>query len=243
MIVSLNRREFIWSAAASAVGLASPSPLLLYAQGLEGRPAGFFRHGVASGDPLTDRVVLWTRVTAPDGRSDRAIDVAWRIATDPALTQVAARGDARTSADRDFTVKVDAGGQMLIERPITTYRTNAFGLPDASYLDVNTLLTLSYLRWSMRARIASKYGRHKLANDGTLYGAGQAVVTPKVIKAELISLFREWEEAGLVEGIEQFIADLIVERDPTDANRLNALIPPDLVNQLRVFAGQVQFRV
>ena len=94
----------------------------------------------------------------------------------------------------------------------------------------------------MRARIASKYGRHKLANDGTLYGAGQAVVTPKVIKAELISLFRDWEEAGLVEGIEQFIADLIVERDPTDANRLNALIPPDLVNQLRVFAGQVQLR-
>lgn len=159
-------------------------------------------------------------------------------------------GDRFTRQERDLllrhgisTFTVDAGGQVLIERPITTYRTNAFGLPDAAYLDVNTLLTLSYLRWSMRARIASKYGRHKLANDGTLYGTGQAVVTPKVIKAELISLFREWEEAGLVENLDQFIADLIVERDASDANRLNALIPPDLVNQLRVFAGQVQFRV
>ncbi|MGH7027379.1 phage tail sheath subtilisin-like domain-containing protein [Brevundimonas sp.] len=158
--------------------------------------------------------------------------------------------DRFTREERDLllregisTFTVDAGGQVLIERPITTYQTNAFGLPDTAYLDVNTLLTLSYLRWSMRARIATKYGRHKLANDGTLYGSGQAIVTPKVIKAELISLFREWETAGLVENLPQFIADLIVQRDPNDPNRLNALIPPDLVNQFRVFAGQVQFRV
>lgn len=158
--------------------------------------------------------------------------------------------DRFTRTERDLllregisTFTVDAGGQVLIERPITTYQTNAYGLPDTAYLDVNTLLTLSYLRWSMRARIATKYGRHKLANDGTLYGAGQAIVTPKVIKAELISLFRDWEAAGLVENITQFIADLIVERDANNPNRLNALIPPDLVNQFRVFAGQVQFRL
>lgn len=141
------------------------------------------------------------------------------------------------------TFTVDAGGQVLIERPITTYQTNAYGLPDTAYLDVNTLLTLSYLRFSMRARIASKYGRHKLANDGTLFGPGQAIVTPKVIKAELISLFRDWEALGLVEDVTQFIADLIVERDANDPRRLNALIPPNLVNQLLTFAGQVQFRL
>lgn len=85
-------------------GLASRT---LHAQGA-GAVSDLFRHGVASGDPLTDRVILWTRVT-PAGLGG-AVDVDWRIAADPALTQVVARGSARTTADRDFTVKVDAGG-------------------------------------------------------------------------------------------------------------------------------------
>jgi alkaline phosphatase D len=62
---------------------------------------------VASGDPLADRVILWTRVTPSDGR---AVDVRWRIASDERLSQVVAQGSVRTSVERDFTVKVDAGG-------------------------------------------------------------------------------------------------------------------------------------
>lgn len=132
---------------------------------------------------------------------------------------------------------------MLIERAITTYRLNAFDLPDISYLDVNTLLTLAYLRFTVRARISQKFPRHKLASDDTAFGEGQAIVTPRIIRAELVALFALWEERGLVEGREQFKADLIVERDADDPNRVNALIPPDVVNQFRVFAGQVQFRL
>jgi phage tail sheath gpL-like len=139
------------------------------------------------------------------------------------------------------TYTVDGSGLVLLERPITNYQTNAGGLDDVAYLDVNTPLTLFYLRYSMRARIAAKYPRHKLADDGNVYPAGQAIVTPKDIRAELVALFLEWMDAGLVENIEQFKRDLIVERDPTDVNRVNALIPPDVVNQFRVFAGQIQF--
>jgi len=68
-------------------------------------------------------------------------------------------------------------------------------------------------------------------------------VTPMVIRSELIALFREWEEAGLAEGFEQFKTDLIVERNGSDPNRVDAIIPPDVINQFRVFAGQVQFRL
>lgn len=180
-----------------------------------------------------------------------AIDPARPFQTLP-LPGVAAPAvaDRFSRAERDLllrdgvsTFTVDAAGQVLVERPITTYQTNAYGLPDTAYLDVNTLLTLSYLRFSMRSRIATKYGRHKLADDGTMFAPGQAIVTPKVIKAELVSLFREWEAMGLVEDVVQFIADLIVERDANDPRRLNALIPPNLVNQLLTFAGQVQFRL
>lgn len=141
------------------------------------------------------------------------------------------------------TTIADAGGRVLIERLITTYKTNAFGVADISYLDVETLRTVAYLRFSVRARIALKYPRHKLANDGTQFGAGQAIVTPKVIRAELVALFMDWEDAGLVEGRDQFKRDLIVQRNAADPNRLDAIIPPDVVNQFRVFAGQVQFRL
>lgn len=185
--------------------------------------------------------------------------VAYHAAIDPArpFQTLALKGvlapetaDRFTRAERDLllrdgisTFTIDAGGNVLIERPITTYQTNAFGLQDLAYLDVNTVLTLSYLRWTARARIGSKYGRHKLADDGTVYGEGQAIVTPKIIRAELVSLYRDWMDAGLVENIEAFKAALIVERASDDPNRLNALIPPNLVNQFRVFAGQVQFRL
>lgn len=141
------------------------------------------------------------------------------------------------------TFLVDAGGNVLIERLITTYKTNAFGVEDISYLDIETMRTIAYLRYTVRARIALKYPRHKLANDGTMFGPGQAIVTPLIIKAELLALFRQWEEAGLAENFDQFKRDLIVERNGSDPNRVDAIIPPDVVNQFRVFAGQVQFRL
>jgi len=141
------------------------------------------------------------------------------------------------------TSMVADGGAVLIERAITTFQTDAFGLPSVAFLDVNTPLTLAYLRFAVRARIAAKFPRMKLADDSAAFGPGQAIVTPKIIRAELIALFGELEEAGLVEDMDQFKADLIVERDATDKDRVNALIPPNIVNQFRVFAGAVQFRL
>jgi phage tail sheath gpL-like len=141
------------------------------------------------------------------------------------------------------TTKVDGTGQMLIERLITTYKTNAAGGPDTSYLDSETLFTLLFIRHDWRDYILRKYPRHKLANDSTRYGIGQPVVTPVVMKAEAIAKFREWEELGLVENIDDFKANLIAERNISDPNRLDVLMPPDLVNQLRIVGNKIQFRL
>lgn len=141
------------------------------------------------------------------------------------------------------TTEVDAGGVMRVERMVTTYKTNAAGAPDIAYLDVETLLTLMTVRHDWRNYIELKYPRHKLANDGTRFGDGQAVVTPNVIKAEAVTKFREWEELGLVENFDQFKADLIVERDASDPNRMNVLLPPDCVNGLRIIATKIAFRL
>ncbi len=138
-----------------------------------------------------------------------------------------------------FTVAAD--GTVAIEREITTYQTNPAGAPDTAFLDVNTKLTLSYLRYDARNRFKLRFPRHKLADDGTRFGAGQAILTPKIARAELLGYFRQWEELGLVEGFDQFKADLIVERSSTDPNRLDIMMPPDLVNQLRVVGASIRF--
>jgi phage tail sheath gpL-like len=133
-------------------------------------------------------------------------------------------------------------GNVVIDRIVTTRKTNAQGYPDTAYQDANSLLVLYYLRWSMRNRIRSKFPRFKLGSDGGTYAPSARVVTPSAIRAELLGLFLEWEDAGLVENFEQFKAGLTVARDEANPNRVNALIPPDLINQFLIFAGQVQFR-
>lgn len=68
-----------------------------------------FYHGVASGDPLEDRVIIWTRVT-PDEIGNDPIEVSWKMATDLDFENLVASGTFSTSAERDYTVKVDVEG-------------------------------------------------------------------------------------------------------------------------------------
>lgn len=134
-------------------------------------------------------------------------------------------------------------GNVRIQRAITTAQRNSFGDADVSYFDSETLHTLAYIIKYLRSIITTKYARHKLANDGTRFGAGQAVVTPAVIRGELIAAYRRLEYQAIVENAEAFAEYLVVERDVNDVNRLNVLFPPDLVNQLRIFAVLAQFRL
>ena len=136
-----------------------------------------------------------------------------------------------------------SGGAQRIERAITSYQLNAYDQPDDSYLDSETLHQSAYVIGYLKSRVTSKYGRHKLANDGTRFGAGQAIVTPNVIRAEMIAGYYALEQLGIVENADAFAANLVVERSGTNPNRLNVLYPPDLVNQLRIFALQYQFRL
>ncbi|HHS8483442.1 TPA: phage tail sheath C-terminal domain-containing protein, partial [Yersinia enterocolitica] len=132
---------------------------------------------------------------------------------------------------------------LRIQRDITTYQKNTYGNADNSFLDSETLHTSAYVLRRLKSVITSKYPRHKLANDGTRFGAGQAIVTPNVIKGEMLSIYRQLERAGIVENFELFKQYLIVERNADNPNRLDVLFPPDYVNQLRVFALLNQFRL
>lgn len=103
----LSRRSLLRGAAAALLGAALPGRAWPDQVREDGEVA--FRHGVASGDPLADRVILWTRVTPRPGRTD-PVRVTWWVAMDSAPRDVVAEGSTTASAQRDFTVKVDAAG-------------------------------------------------------------------------------------------------------------------------------------
>ncbi len=86
-------------AACSTINPADTSPLLVS-----------FAHGVASGDPLADRIILWTRVTPQQPDETRTVQLTWQIARDRAMQQIVTAGVLSTGPDSDYTVKVDAKG-------------------------------------------------------------------------------------------------------------------------------------
>lgn len=75
-----------------------------------------FTHSVASGDPLADRVILWTRLLPGDGEH-HTVTCDWQVASDATFKQIIASGTATTSAASDYTLKVDAAGLQ----PATAY--------------------------------------------------------------------------------------------------------------------------
>ncbi|WP_257669039.1 alkaline phosphatase D family protein [Parapedobacter tibetensis] len=97
----LTRKQFLASL------LALIGQALLSKIGVKAKSATVFKHGVASGDPLQDSVIIWTRITT-DNIPDTTVQ--WEIATDERFQQVVQRGTYNTSPERDYTVKVDVTG-------------------------------------------------------------------------------------------------------------------------------------
>ncbi|MFA3874420.1 alkaline phosphatase [Streptomyces sp. MMCC 100] len=107
-----SRRTVVKAAAAGAV-LAAPLAAALPAGAAGAAPA--FLHGVASGDPLPDGVLLWTRVTPtpeaiPGSGAGPDTEVNWVLAMDKALTNIVAKGSVTATAASDHTVKADVRG-------------------------------------------------------------------------------------------------------------------------------------
>ena len=114
--MAVSRRRFLGTVAGGSLALTPPGRVAEAMQSSR----DVFAHGVASGDPLEDRVILWTRVSG--GRGD--IEVHWWVANDPEMRTIIGRGSVVTNSARDFTVKVEASSL----RPGTTYYYQFSGL-------------------------------------------------------------------------------------------------------------------
>jgi alkaline phosphatase D len=110
------RRDFIRNSA-TLLTAASATGLLSACGSSHDRPAqADYLYGVASGDPLTDRVILWTHARA--GNLDTAIALSWQVASDAEFRQIVSAGQVSATADTGFTAKVDASG--LTRATVTT---------------------------------------------------------------------------------------------------------------------------
>ncbi|WBC16055.1 alkaline phosphatase D family protein [Micromonospora sp. WMMA1998] len=130
MTHTLDRRTLLRLAGASA-GTAVLAGATLAGTSPAGAATAAFRHGVASGDPLPDGILLWTRVTPtpdalPGSGAGPDVEVTWQVAADPDFAAPVAAGTFPTGAARDHTVKVAVSGLA----PATTYWYR-FGYADA----------------------------------------------------------------------------------------------------------------
>ncbi|MEV6354143.1 alkaline phosphatase D family protein [Streptomyces hydrogenans] len=115
-----TRRTVVKAAAVTAV--TAPALLGAAAPALADAPAPAFLHGVASGDPLPDGVLLWTRITpspeaVPGSGLGADVRVDWEVSEDRGFARVVASGAATAGAAADHTVKADVRGL----RPATAY--------------------------------------------------------------------------------------------------------------------------
>ena len=103
-----SRREFIIKLASVSSALAAGSVLSACGGGSSDGPMLVFNYGVASGDPLSDRVILWTHAYY-DGSTD-SVNLTYQVATDASFATIVSTGTATASASTGFTAKADATG-------------------------------------------------------------------------------------------------------------------------------------
>lgn len=199
----------------------SPSPTWLWSAGYTGAAAVSLRND--PGRPVQSLAILGVLAPALQDRFE--------------LTE---RNNLLYSGISTFTV--DDDGTVRIENLITTYQKNAYGDADDSYLEVETLFSLMFVTRYLRTAVTSKFGRMKLAADGTRFAPGAAIVTPNIIKADQIAEYGKLVWNGYAQDKEAFAKNIIVEQNAKNPNRVDVLWPGTLINQLRIFALLNQFR-
>nr|WP_239373395.1 phage tail sheath subtilisin-like domain-containing protein [Snodgrassella gandavensis] len=118
--------------------------------------------------------------------------------------------------------------RVQIMRAVSTYVKNATGTDDPALLDITTIRTLDYVRDAVNQRIALRFPREKLSER-----------TPLRVRSEILDVLYQCENAEILEAVLENKDKLIVQRNPNDPNRLDAVIPADVVNGLHVLAARV----
>lgn len=148
----LTRRKVIGAIGTGSLVACAPQVPESYSA-LTERAIGTFAHGIASGDPTANSVILWTRIT-PDNPRGGSVDVTWEVSETESFNTLAASGTFATNSARNWTVKVDAtrlmAGRQYAYRFKVGAHTSPMGLtktlPDGA-LDKARFAVVSCSNW------------------------------------------------------------------------------------------------
>lgn len=185
---SISSLRVLLKAVAAIVTFSLQAQVTQYPAGMYGDSVHApFLHGVASGDPLPNAVLLWTRVT-PDSANAAPVTLSWEIATDTNFTNVVNSGTGIAAANHDFTLTVDAMGLS----PNTVY----------------------YYRFQTSGGAFSRHGRTKTAPDGNVDSMKIAVLSCSSIYSGFFNGYArlaERTDIDLVVHMGDYIYDFVDE--------------------------------
>lgn len=197
----------------------SPSPVWEWAAALGAVVAAHLTDAPELSRPL--QTLLLSGILPP---RDRA--VWWDIADRQALY-----------VDGLSAYKVTVDGQVALDRVRTTYQVTSAGVPDATFGDIETMAQAMFAVRFLRGEVTNRHARQALADDNP-YNVSE-ITTPADVRNTLIHAYQDLTRLGVAEKPDLFAQFVVVERDSNDASRLNAYLPLDVVNQLRVLAANV----
>lgn len=137
------------------------------------------------------------------------------------------------------TWSVNAGGEVVIDKFVTTRRTDAFGQPDTTFRDIQAMFQVSGGLSYIKAQWYSHHGQ-KAISDANPRGL-LAITTTKDQEATLIAAYTELCARGVFENKEYFAANVRVERNAQNPARCDAFLPIDRTNPLDIFAANATF--
>lgn len=195
----------------------SPTPAWIWAANLGGGMAAS-----ASADPAVPLTDIPLNVLAP-----------------PEASQFSAseRNSLLYSGISTFTV--NQAGQVITDRIITTYQTNATGAADDSYLGAETMFQLSAYLQQLRDFLLTNFSRKVLVQNGNNAPVGSSLVTPAVIQAAIVANYNQLCIDGEMQNPTQF-AQLIQLQDAGNG-QVRMYLPIELAGQLFQLAALVAF--
>jgi phage tail sheath gpL-like len=206
-------------------------------------------------------IVLVPRLTNPQLPGEWAVRwcaIACRIlADDPAantydLTVTGLTSDRELDADTRqimltagiATCRLDAAGNVLIERLVTSYTENTDGGRDTSYLDIQVPETVDAVRTYINAEAKKRYKAWKLAGTEENFGSGAKVMTAGIFRSFLCELYQEVfiREKRWCQDFDGYKNSLTVEVKKGSKTRLEYSHQPNLIGQFYIGAGLLQFK-
>jgi phage tail sheath gpL-like len=193
--------------------------------------------------PVFQQAASFTAVVAASVRDDPALPLTavtmQGILAPPTQSRFTRTMRNTLLYDGISTTKANSAGQVILERAITTYQTNALGVPDNSYLNVEVMFTLQALVDLLRAAFTTKYARVKLVDNGTTIVPGSNTVNPNSIASECIAQYQIAANQGLVQGVAAFAAAVNVQK--VSPSQVNIYFPAQVADQLFEIAVDLAF--